>query len=281
MYKNLVLSGGGVYGCAFIGALRELRSVTFETILGSSVGSIVGLMLALGYDTNEIEQECCNVINILTGVRFVTSLNLMGISSTYGLDDGSKIEHVVSQLFEKRGISPDITFVDLVKSTGVNLIICATNLTVGKVEYLGVDTTPNLSVLKAIRMSTCVPFLYQPVLHKNCVYVDSLFCCNFPIQYFSSPNYRHTKTLGIKLISPTTTKIDSFGAFLQALVNTVISESGSQLYTASNIDLCEIDCSDEENFNFMKGEFSLDKNTMKRFISLGENAMNSMLKTKC
>ena len=53
---DLVFSGGGAKGIAHIGALMELekRGVTYRRVVGTSSGSIMALMLASGYSTDEM-----------------------------------------------------------------------------------------------------------------------------------------------------------------------------------------------------------------------------------
>ncbi|MDA3838462.1 MAG: patatin-like phospholipase family protein [Candidatus Delongbacteria bacterium] len=55
---GLALSGGGIRGIAHIGVLRRLEeeNIDFEMISGSSMGSFIGGMFALGYDSYEIEK---------------------------------------------------------------------------------------------------------------------------------------------------------------------------------------------------------------------------------
>ena len=55
---GLVLSGGGAKGIAHIGVLKELEKygVEVDYITGTSFGSIVGALYAIGYTPDEIEK---------------------------------------------------------------------------------------------------------------------------------------------------------------------------------------------------------------------------------
>src|SRR3712207_122549 len=59
----LVLSGGGAKGAAHIGVLRVLEKyqIPIDVIIGTSVGSIVGGMYAIGYNSQEIETLITNL----------------------------------------------------------------------------------------------------------------------------------------------------------------------------------------------------------------------------
>ena len=55
---GLVLSGGGAKGAAHIGVLKVLEEAGIEVdyISGTSMGSFIGALYAIGYDANRIEQ---------------------------------------------------------------------------------------------------------------------------------------------------------------------------------------------------------------------------------
>ena len=61
MNIGLALSGGGVKGATHIGVLQALEEneVKISTISGTSIGSIVASLYAMGYTTDEM------LINIL------------------------------------------------------------------------------------------------------------------------------------------------------------------------------------------------------------------------
>lgn len=59
---GLVLSGGGAKGAAHIGVLKVLEenNVAIDYVVGTSIGSYVGALYAMGYQANEIEQIMLN-----------------------------------------------------------------------------------------------------------------------------------------------------------------------------------------------------------------------------
>lgn len=59
MKIGIALSGGGLQGFAHIGALKALEDLginNIKYISGTSTGSIVASLYAMGYNTNEIEK---------------------------------------------------------------------------------------------------------------------------------------------------------------------------------------------------------------------------------
>lgn len=56
----VVLAGGGAKGFAHIGVLKvlEREGIPVDMIVGTSIGSIVGGLYAVGYTADQIEQLC-------------------------------------------------------------------------------------------------------------------------------------------------------------------------------------------------------------------------------
>ena len=63
--KNLVLSGGGIKGALTIGALKELEKngwlKNIENVLGTSIGSFLGLLWIIGYTGDEMNKIFCDI----------------------------------------------------------------------------------------------------------------------------------------------------------------------------------------------------------------------------
>ena len=59
---GLALSGGGAKGSAHVGVLKvlEANNIPVDYIAGTSIGSYVGAMYALGYSAKEIEMVMLN-----------------------------------------------------------------------------------------------------------------------------------------------------------------------------------------------------------------------------
>ena len=124
---TLVVSGGGVKGIAFIGAfkyLEELKeNINIKKIYAISVGSIISLLYAIGYTSEEMEREILSVdLQSLQNLRFRTFIK------NYGLDSGKNIINWLETLIEKKGYNKTITFKQLYKKTGTDLNIGSTNL---------------------------------------------------------------------------------------------------------------------------------------------------------
>ena len=85
-------------------------------------------------------------------------------------------------------IDYDITFKDLYEKTNKILTIVVTNLNKNCAEYLNYETRPDMSILKAIRMSISIPILITPVNDNNTIYVDGALLDSYPYNYYKNTN---------------------------------------------------------------------------------------------
>lgn len=267
MFHNIALSGGGAHVMSFIGALRVyeergvLRDVRAYT--ASSGGSFVGLMLALGFSTIEMEAFVRRLL--AEDFAFTISLkNAWSVGKTYGLDDGEAIYKLVDAIFAARDMSPRTTFLDLAKEQGRNLIIAVSNVNKERVEYLSVDNVPDMPVRTAVRMTTSVPIIYQPVVHEGEYYVDAVFYDNFPIRYFAEEG---ANTLGLRVVYRCE-RIRTVWDFFHKLVTGCIEAQGA----TNRASVCDIDCADFPNFDVTHMRFAFDAHMLDKMMEVGYDA---------
>ena len=185
---HLVLSGGGMHGVMFIGALRYLyfkkldKNITH--IAGCSIGSFIGLMFAFKMQINEMEEiiytarkdeELCNV-PIKNYIKLITE---------YGMCDMSKfIIHLKRAVKNKYPFLDDIvTFKDIAKKFGINLYISSTNINSCENRIFSIEDTPDICVFDACCASMCIPLLFKPIYIDD-YYYDGALTNNFPIKIF-------------------------------------------------------------------------------------------------
>lgn len=190
---GLVLSGGGARGFAHIGVLKVLEEegIDVDFIGGTSMGSIVGGLYAMGYSVQDIAklaktQDWDYVLNDrinrkdigfyekYEAERHILSLALKGrkISIPPGLVYGQNVTHLLTSLtnpaFQNK------SFNDLEKP----FLCMATDLLSGKAIKLD---TGNLAL--AIRASMSVPSAFAPLKYGPYYLVDGGVLNNFPAQY--------------------------------------------------------------------------------------------------
>ena len=87
--KTIYIAGGGTRGIAFIGALQALKDQKLldycETIIGTSIGAMIGTGLSLNVPLQEMYKIFYN-FNLTTG----TDINIENLLTNFGLDCGKK-----------------------------------------------------------------------------------------------------------------------------------------------------------------------------------------------
>lgn len=193
---NFIFNGGGFRGIAFVGALTYLeeQGITIKNIkslAGTSVGSIVSLLYICNYTSKELYDEICSF-----SLRDLTSISILRLLQQYGLDDGEKVMQWLRNLVKRKGFAEDISFSNLKELTGKTFYVTVTNINDKKTEILSHISHPNLPVLKAIRMSISLPFIYTPVKMNGKLYGDGALTCNFPLYLYETEK---DNTLGFYL----------------------------------------------------------------------------------
>jgi NTE family protein len=223
--NKLIFSGGGSRGLCYIGVIRcfeemvskGLIKINIKEICGVSIGSVVGLLYVLGYSYEELFQEIMK-----SDMSVLKELKLRNFLTKYGLDSGKKFMLWVEGFIIKKGFSRNITFKQLWLKTGINLKIVASNLNKYSLEIFDYEKNPNLKILKAIKMSLSVPFLFSPEKYKDNYYVDGGLINNFPIELYKNDIQN---VLGCKIVNngelekDVNIQIDSFESYAMNVFN--------------------------------------------------------------
>ena len=179
-YDTLVLSGGSTKGIIILGSLQYLYDNFYlkeiKNYIGTSSGSIICFLLAIGYTPIEIIVYICThqLLEKIQHFNVVAMINGGGASSFISI-----YEQLEKMTIEKIGYIP--TFQDLKTKFDVNLTCITYNLTENKTEYLSVDNYPNLPCLIAIRMSSNLPLIFENFKYGKNLYVDGGISENFGI----------------------------------------------------------------------------------------------------
>ena len=187
MYKNLVLPGGGVIGFAYIGLFRALEDNNIlrhvEAISGSSVGSLVSLLWALGFSSDDMESFAEELdIPGLARNRFGFLQGLYNLTTKHGWYSTAVLRERVSKAVSSRA-SADATFEDLDPKR--RLMVTVTDLDLSARVVYSKETTPSKSLVDAVVESMSIPLLFTPSISENGhVMVDGLVTENTPITPF-------------------------------------------------------------------------------------------------
>ena len=225
MLVNAVFEGGGVRGVSLAGAVRaaEDHGVTFHRVAGTSSGSIVASLIAAGYTAEEMRE-------IIMSTPFTSFLKRAPIFNIKvigpitrvllkkGLYSGEALEAWIRKLLLQKNIR---TFGDIAPD---KLRIIASDISNGRllvlpddIENYGIE--PNkLEIAKAIRMSTSIPYFFDPVMIRSwkvqgamkpfskqfSYIVDGGLLSNFPLWLFEKERNPRTKqlvpTIGFQMV---------------------------------------------------------------------------------
>lgn len=171
---TLCFSSGGIQGLSFISGLKYLCDNNYinldkiTTYVGTSIGSIISFLLIIGYTPDELIVFFLNY----DFKKLEPEIDLLIIEEKFGLDEGKHIIELLSFFCEKKFKLNDMTLYDLYILTKKKFILNTTNFNTGQEVILSYESTPNLSVITAIRMSSSIPLVYTPVYYNNNYYVD-------------------------------------------------------------------------------------------------------------
>lgn len=219
-YDTLVLSGGGIKGSYFLKNLKLIDNLcglnNIKNFVGSSVGGIVLYILALGFNINEM-------IKLFIEINFekMQNINLQNLFVNYGLDNGEKFYMFYKLLLQKKFGRESMTFKELYDLTGNYLCFTGTNLNKKCCEYFSPDETPDLDIILGLRITTCIPPYFTPIILNGDYYIDGALYDNLPISYIKLKKWDEKKVIGMILISKEVEyeKIEGFDEYLLLILS--------------------------------------------------------------
>lgn len=270
MFTSLVIAGGANKVMCAIGCIRYLEEKghmkTILNLVGTSAGALLCFMSAIGYTSQEMEKGLMKVIQDDSIGQFDVEEALM-LLETYGLNSGDSIEKAAKSLLQDKLKKEDITFMDIAKTKGRNLVICGTNLTTEKEEYFSVDTHPDMSVITALRISCSIPILFTPYMYNDCLYVDGALYNNFPLGYFKGHKLRDI--IGINVLNKNYQKTDSFLNYVLFLINALLNRCNQVSFDDHHKNIVTIEMEDDEWFSLQTMRVTITDERLKQWIQTG------------
>ena len=273
MYSNLALSGGAFRSISLLGAIKYLEEINilkdFKNYIGTSAGGIILFLLLIGYTSNEINNILKEELTYLTNLDFE---NLSNIYLDLGIDDGSKNENLLRKyLYSKTNLN-SITFIEFAKKFGYNLIITGANLDTQDTDYFSVDTFPDMDIVLALLITSCIPFIYKPITFNDNLYVDGGIYSNFPIKYFEKNS---NDTLGICINPDSIQNNDNIINYATNILFSMMNKlSYDNIYKNDNkYNMClisfETTCIDDIGFSLNDMEIKIDDKIFKEYMEYG------------
>lgn len=206
MKIGLALSGGGAKGMAHIGAIEALRDygIKIDCIAGTSSGSIIAALYAVGYTPNEMLQLVNKYKDDIVDIDKNLGFKLFGSIfnkkvSIKGFIKGNKLEKLLRRVLKYKEVED-------IKDVNVPLAIPAVDLNTGEIVYFWNNRAEKLDSNRSclieenvqyddlpsyynsgdladiIRASCSVPGVFVPKKLDKDYYVDGGVRVNTPVE---------------------------------------------------------------------------------------------------
>jgi NTE family protein len=260
--KELCISGGGIKGYAYLGALYELELKgeldNIEIISGSSIGAFLGGMIALGYNPSELMDYLFRF-----DVRKIKDVDLSGLIKRKSLLIGEEFRNMLKELFKD---NIDITLKEIYQKNKIKLIVAVCCVNDQQIEYISHETHPKLELYNLILMSSAIPGFLPPVEYNSKLYVDGGIIDNHPIGILSPDAIgimgHNVESQNSEILN----FIDFFSSIIQMMYKTLQKEKNKRNWIV-------IDC---KNINVTSFNITTDKKIT--LFQLGRKAVQNHYK---
>lgn len=242
---GVVLSGGGAKGMAHIGALKvmEEAGIKPDYITGTSMGSLIAGLYAIGYSATELEKiaESIDWDEILTNKisldkivieekpyydRYILELPIEGFQ--IGLPRGAITGQKLSELFSR--LTTSAHRISDFNELPIPYACIGADILTGEAVVLNQGSLPT-----AMRASMAIPSIFTPIVLDGKLLVDGGIFINFPVQLVRDMGA--DIVIGVDLGGETPT-IESMRSMLDVLVQTSTIQSFQSL--ESQRQLCDV-----------------------------------------
>jgi predicted acylesterase/phospholipase RssA len=202
-FRHIVISGGHIWGLHAIGIIQKcieekvLDPCQIKSIYGTSVGSLIGAILAIKPEWNDITDYFINrPWNELIKKYDISPIDLYNNS---GIFDIGFIKSVIKPIFDANEIPMDITIGEFYERTNVELYISVTELNAYISECISYKTHSSWRLLDAIYASCCIPIVFIPFIVEDKCYIDGGLFSHYPIENCLTNVTDKDEVLGILL----------------------------------------------------------------------------------
>lgn len=276
-----LFGGGAIRGAAYVGTMRAMEElgISPETLAGSSVGSLIAGLIAVGYTAEEAKD-----VFIKFNFEIFRDVQL-SLGPKFGLSKGELFLDWIRDLIERKfygekyqkGSHKAVTFKDIEK----NLVIITTDLSSFECKEFSRYETPDFEIAVAIRISCSMPGLMQSYDYNNRILVDGDLQKSWPM-WKLSPNLRtaNERILEFRLEGDfegndknTIEYVNSLYAFTTSMATTFIIDIYGQkdmfdyiVINTGDINIVDFNMSEEKKLNLMQIGYSLTMDYFNEYL---------------
>ena len=193
MKVGIALSGGGMRGIAHVGVLKALEDngINIDVIGGTSAGSMVASLYAVGYSPNEIlecfENNSTKIVGkekfrLLKGIKNLTNKK----QAVRGLKNGKNIENVFNELALQKNVD-NINKIEMpIVIPSVDIKDCKEYIFTNKIPKVDLNDDKKyintISVGEAVRASSSFPAVFNPCTIESHAFIDGGALDNVPVE---------------------------------------------------------------------------------------------------
>ena len=185
--KHLVFSGGGPAGLITYGAVKYLAQTdvwsltNIKSIYGCSVGAYIGICISLGYEWEWLDDYI--IKRPWNKVITITAQTYLDAYEQKGLLGEKLLLESLKPLLEAKDLREQCTLKELYDFNHIDIHIYTTNINSIRLEKVDLSHTshPDLSIIKALCMSTSYPIAFKPVCLEEGCFIDGGLLNNFPL----------------------------------------------------------------------------------------------------
>jgi hypothetical protein len=175
--RTLILGAGAALTSVFVGAVRVIEQLARATqaplpkhYVGTSGGSILALLLTLGYTSYELEKACFELHDRVGTLLFELDVFFTRFG---GIDTHDALAGFLRDCVENKTGQRELTFGQLHQFTDRTLCVSALCLDTSQVVYMGAESHADVSVVDAVCASCAIPLVFTPVTLGGQLFVDA------------------------------------------------------------------------------------------------------------
>lgn len=295
MIKHLVINGGGPTAFISYGVLRGLCQDQYidmnnvRSIYATSSGAIVAALVSLKYDWNVLDDYI--IKRPWDKVFQLQPEDFFNIFHTKGLFQFNMSREIFQHLLEAKDLSVDITLKELYEYNQIDLHFISLEMNSFEKVNVSHKTFPNITLLKAIEMSSAFPILFKPIFlegePEKC-YIDGGVVDNYPLCCcIEEEECKEEEVLGIKNVGGmfadmNITNDNNLLEFLQSSIYKIIQHLHIKHSGNKSIEqevLCECDTEMSNYYDWL--EYLTCRQKREELIQLGSTYASNYLAEHC